>query len=117
MEYFHYLDDIILLAVDLALLRVLTQALCNFLEAKGLVVSPKSCTEPCQAACWIGKKFDLKHMCIENLPSTTLKSVAGNQSGVTTTLPKTHRKDYRSTTMVLWPQTGGYFFPLWLAQN
>ena len=51
------------------------QALCNFLEAKGLVISPKSCTEPNQAVCWIGKKFDFKHMSVEKLPSTTLKSV------------------------------------------
>ena len=65
MAYFHYLDDIILLAVDPALLTVLTQALCNFLEAKGLVISPKSCTEPNQAVCWIGQKFDLKHMSVE----------------------------------------------------
>ena len=75
VEFFYYLDDIILLATDPALLRVLTQALCNFLVAKGLVISPKSCTEPSQAVCWIGKKFDFKHMRVENPPSTTLKSV------------------------------------------
>ena len=41
-----------------------------------MIISPKSCTEPSQTVCWIGKKFDLKHMCVENLPSMTLKSAA-----------------------------------------
>ena len=76
VEFFHSLDYIILLSVNPALLCVLTQALSRFLEAKGLVISPKSCTEPSQTVCWIGKKFDLKHMCVKNLSSTTLKSVA-----------------------------------------
>ena len=72
---FNYSDNIISLSVNPALLCILTQALCMFLEAKGLVISPKSCTEPSQTVRWIGKKFDLKHTCVENLPSTTLKSV------------------------------------------
>ena len=41
-EFFHYLDDIIFLSVNPALLCILTEALCKFLEAKGLVISPKS---------------------------------------------------------------------------
>ena len=69
VEFFLCLDNIIMLCVNSALLCDLTQALCRCLEAKGLVISPKSCTEPSQSVCWIGKKFDLKHMCVENLPS------------------------------------------------
>ena len=73
---FQYLDDIILFSTNPEVPWVLPHALCNFLKAKGLVISKKSCTEPSQTVCWIGKKFNLGDMSVENLPSTTLKSVA-----------------------------------------
>ena len=39
MVHFHYLDDIVMLSNDLALLRTIPQALYNFLKAQGLVIS------------------------------------------------------------------------------
>ena len=40
--YFHYLDDILLLGRDRALLQVVTRGLCEFLQAKSLLISTKS---------------------------------------------------------------------------
>ena len=49
--YFHYLDDILLLAqiygfIGKDLLRVVTRGLCQFLQAKSLLISVKSQTQP-----------------------------------------------------------------------
>ena len=73
---FHYLDDIMLFSTSPEVLRALTHAFCNFLAAKGLVISRKSCLEPSCTACLIGKPFNVGDMSVENLPGTTLKSLA-----------------------------------------
>ena len=76
VQNFHYLDGIILLSNDAATLRIIIEALCNFLRGKGLVISAKSCAEPSTTVCWIGKNLSLENLCVENLPSTTITSIA-----------------------------------------
>ena len=60
VEFFHYVDNIIMLSVNPTLLCVLTEALYRFVEAKGPVISPKYRTELSGTVCLIGKKFCLK---------------------------------------------------------
>ena len=56
--FFHYIDDILLLARDRGILRVVT-GLCEFLHIKLLLISSKSQTEPSATVTWIGETFDL----------------------------------------------------------
>ena len=74
--YFHYLDDILLLGRDRALLRVVTRGLCEFLQAQSLLISTKSQTEPSALVTWIGKTFDLARGTVGNTPGTIRKALA-----------------------------------------
>ena len=74
--YFHYLDDILLVGRDRALLRVVTHGLCEFLQAHSLLISTKSQTEPSALVTWIGKIFDLARGTVRNTPGTIRKALA-----------------------------------------
>ena len=74
--YFHYLDDNPLLARDSDLLRVVTHGLCEFPQAKFLLMSVKSYTEPPALVTWIGKTFDLSRGTVCNTSGTIRKALA-----------------------------------------
>ena len=76
VAYFHYLDDILLLGRDRALLRVVTRGRCEFLQAQSLLISTKSQTEPSALVTWIGKTFDLARGTVRNTPGTVRKEPA-----------------------------------------
>ena len=52
-------DDVLVLSRDRACMDSLGHRLANFLTAKGLRISTKSCLEPHQNVLWLGKMFDL----------------------------------------------------------
>ena len=56
----HYLDDILLLGHDKALLRVVTQRAADTLTRTGYLISPKSICDPTQELPWMGKLLDLR---------------------------------------------------------
>ena len=73
---FHYLDDILLLARNRGLLRVVTRGLCERLQGKSLSISVKSHTEPSTLVTCIGKTFDLSRGTVHNTPGTVRKALA-----------------------------------------
>ena len=74
--YFHYLDGILLLGRDRALLQVVRRGLCEFLQAQSLLITTKSQTEPSALVTWIGKTFDLAKGTVHHAPGTVRKALA-----------------------------------------
>ena len=73
---FHYLDDILLLRRERALLRVVTRGLCELVQAQSLLMSIKSQTEPSALLTWIGKTFDLARGTVRNTLGMVRKVLA-----------------------------------------
>ena len=72
---FIYLDDILIICTTQQMCLHFTTSLSDHLQSRGLVISPKSETTPCQSLTWLGKHLDLQHGSISNTLSTTLRAL------------------------------------------
>ena len=75
-EVFHYYDDVLVLGCSRALCQFVTGLLLADFRSRGLIISPKSATEPSQSLMWLGKSFDLGSGTIRNTEAVLLRICA-----------------------------------------